>query len=82
MHIAYTLRLFSLYFRTDPIRIPQLHVLTERDDWKALVDSVQKDRARLTEECAALENQLELANIENERLSKELEIASGKVILG
>ena len=56
--------------------------MSERDDWKALVDSVQKDRARLTEECAALENQLELANIENERLNKELEIASGRMILG
>eukprot|EP01041_Mallomonas_annulata_P002586 gene2586-5058_t len=36
--------------------------LQERDDWKALVDSVQKDRDRLQDECLRLENALENAN--------------------
>lgn len=36
--------------------------LQERDDWKALVDSVQKDRDRLHDECLRLETELENAN--------------------
>ena len=36
--------------------------LQERDDWKALVDSVQKDRDRLHDECLRLETELEHAN--------------------
>ena len=56
--------------------------LQERDDWKALVESVQSDRARLQDHCSNLEQQIELTNIEIDRLNKELEIASGRVILG
>ena len=55
--------------------------LQERDDWKALVESVQEDRSRLQDECVKLETQLELSKIDIERLNKELEIASGRVIL-
>lgn len=33
--------------------------LQERDDWKALVDSIQKDRDRLQDECLRLETALE-----------------------
>lgn len=32
--------------------------LQERDDWKALVDSVQRDRGRLQEECNIMEREL------------------------
>ena len=35
--------------------------LQERDDWKALLESVQEDRERLQEDCNRLESQLELA---------------------
>jgi len=36
--------------------------LQERDDWKALVDSVQKDRDRLHDECIRLETSLNQAH--------------------
>ena len=35
--------------------------LQERDDWKALLESVQEDRVRLQEECTKLEQQFEMA---------------------
>ena len=35
--------------------------LQERDDWKALLESVQEDRERLQEDCSRLEDQLEMA---------------------
>jgi hypothetical protein len=47
--------------------------LQERDDWRALIDSVQKDRARLQEQCGALESALDAANAEVIALSNELE---------
>jgi uncharacterized protein YlxW (UPF0749 family) len=47
--------------------------LQERDDWRALIDSVQKDRARLQEQCCALESALDAANAEVIALSEELE---------
>ena len=43
----------------------------ERDDWKALVESVQKDRSRLQEECARLELSLEEAKEQISRLEEE-----------
>lgn len=49
------------------------HRLQERDDWRSLIDSVQKDRARLQEECNALETTLELAKEEIAELQDELE---------
>jgi len=44
----------------------------ERDDWKALVDSVQKDRSRLQELCTTLESELETCRHENEELRAQL----------
>ena len=46
--------------------------LQERDDWKALVDSVQRDRGRLQDECNAMERELAQAHEEIERLRAEL----------
>ena len=46
--------------------------LQERDDWKALVDSVQNDRSRLQDECFQLESKLEVAVQEINRLREEL----------
>ena len=40
------------------------------DDWKALVDSVQKDRSRLQDECHLLEEELSLAHEELNRLEE------------
>lgn len=37
--------------------------LQERDDWKALVDSIQKDRDRLQDECLRLETALEQSQV-------------------
>ena len=42
--------------------------LQERDDWKALLESVQEDRVRLQEECTKLEQQFDMAR---EMLSPE-----------
>lgn len=56
--------------------------LRERDDWKAVLDSVQKDRIRLSDECEALKRQLEKLQYENGRLQTEMEVNSGKLILG
>lgn len=56
--------------------------LRERDDWKAVLDSVQKDRQRLSEECEALKKQLDELQSEQERLQTEMEVHSGKLILG
>lgn len=47
--------------------------LKERDDWRALIDSVQKDRARLQEECCVLESALDASNSEVEMLRSEIE---------
>ena len=47
--------------------------LQERDDWKSLIDSVQKDRARLQDECCNLESELEIAKCEILELRVELE---------
>lgn len=44
--------------------------LQERDDWKALVDSVQKDRSRLQDECHQLEEELSAAYDELHRLEQ------------
>lgn len=35
--------------------------LQERDDWKALLESVQEDRVRLQDECNRLENRVDMA---------------------
>lgn len=43
--------------------------LQERDEWKALVDSITRDRARLQEECVKLEIQLEDARNQSPKLS-------------
>ena len=56
--------------------------LRERDDWKAVLDSVQKDRQRLSDECETLKSQLDILRSKNERLQKETEVHSGKLILG
>jgi hypothetical protein len=44
--------------------------LQERDDWKALVDSVQKDRIRLQEECNKMERELTSALDEIDHLQR------------
>lgn len=49
------------------------HRLQERDDWRSLIDSVQKDRSRLQEECNTLETALEMAREEITTLQEELE---------
>jgi septal ring factor EnvC (AmiA/AmiB activator) len=46
--------------------------LQERDDWKSLVESVQKDRNRLHEDCVQLEAELEEARRELEELRDEV----------
>ena len=56
--------------------------LRERDDWKAVLDNVQKDRNRLFDECEALKMQLNDLRCENERLQREVELHDGKLILG
>lgn len=48
-------------------------MLQERDDWRALIDNVQKDRARLQEECCVLEANLDAANEEITNLKDEIE---------
>lgn len=60
--------------------------LQERDDWKALVDSVQKDRSRLQDECLSLDQKLqqtldmvEELTKENDRYSRLLESTSTPV---
>mmetsp|Transcript_395 Transcript_395/g.740 ORF Transcript_395/g.740 Transcript_395/m.740 type:complete len:371 (-) Transcript_395:81-1193(-) len=49
--------------------------LQERDDWKALVDSVQKDRQRLQDECNALEHELMNARLQIDTLLEAAERA-------
>jgi hypothetical protein len=49
----------------------------ERDDWKALLDSVQRDRSRLQDECARLAGELEQARAEATVLEQELHHAQG-----
>jgi DNA repair exonuclease SbcCD ATPase subunit len=44
----------------------------ERDDWKSLVSSIQKDRSRLQEECSQLESNLNDANMKIMSLEQEL----------
>ena len=46
--------------------------LQERDDWKSLVESVQKDRNRLHDDCIRLESSLEEAQHELQRLQEEI----------
>lgn len=46
--------------------------LQERDDWKSLVESVQKDRARLQDECTRLESSLDEAKVQIQGLQDEL----------
>jgi ABC-type transporter Mla subunit MlaD len=48
-------------------------MLRERDDWRALIDNVQKDRARLQEEVCALEAGLDSANEEIAKLRDDIE---------
>lgn len=47
--------------------------LQERDDWKSLIDSVQKDRSRLQEECNQLESKIEDCTAEIDYLKVELQ---------
>lgn len=47
--------------------------LQERDDWKALVESVQRDRSRLQDECNNLEHQLLLAREEIIKLKESIQ---------
>eukprot|EP00598_Pedospumella_elongata_P015454 CAMPEP_0185000786 /NCGR_PEP_ID=MMETSP1098-20130426/69189_1 /TAXON_ID=89044 /ORGANISM="Spumella elongata, Strain CCAP 955/1" /LENGTH=151 /DNA_ID=CAMNT_0027527999 /DNA_START=97 /DNA_END=549 /DNA_ORIENTATION=+ len=54
------------------------HRLQERDDWRSLIDSVQKDRSRLQEECNTLETALEMAREEITTLQEELERKNGE----
>jgi len=49
------------------------HRLQERDDWKSLIDSVQKDRSRLQDQCSNLELQLEQAQNEVLELKTQLD---------
>jgi septal ring factor EnvC (AmiA/AmiB activator) len=53
-------------------------MLQERDDWRALIDNVQKDRARLQEEVCALEVGLDSANEEIAKLRDEIEYLSAQ----
>ncbi|KAJ1397444.1 hypothetical protein B484DRAFT_458698 [Ochromonadaceae sp. CCMP2298] len=46
--------------------------LQERDDWKSLIDSVQKDRSRLQTQCCELEVELEQSRGEVADLEAEL----------
>lgn len=51
----------------------------ERDDWKALVDSVQRDRAQLQEENNALKARLEAESEKNNMLQNEIIILSEEI---
>lgn len=51
--------------------------LQERDDWKSLVDSVQRDRARLQDECHRLETELEEARAQQTALQEQLQARHG-----
>ena len=51
--------------------------LQERDDWKSLVDSVQRDRARLQDECHRLETELEEARAQQTALQGQLQARNG-----
>lgn len=48
------------------------HKLQERDDWKTLIDNMQKDRTRLSEECIQLRSQLQSATYEISLLHDEM----------
>lgn len=48
------------------------HKLQERDDWKTLIDNMQKDRTRLSEECIQLRSQLQSATYEISLLHDEI----------
>lgn len=48
------------------------HKLQERDDWKTLIDNMQKDRTRLSEECIQLRSQLQSATYEISLLHDEV----------
>lgn len=65
------------YFRVLSEQLKQVGTtkqrLQERDDWRSLIDSVQKDRARLQEQCCALESAVESSNQEILDLRAELE---------
>lgn len=51
--------------------------LQERDDWKALVESVQSDRARIQEMNNDLEAKLQQANMEIAKLNEQLGAKGG-----
>ena len=51
--------------------------LQERDDWKALVESVQSDRARIQEMNNELEEKLEQASMVIAQLQKQLGAKGG-----
>lgn len=63
----------TLRVENDHLRVenPKKWRFQERDDWKALVESVQKDRSRLQEDCVRLENCLEEAKEQISRLEEE-----------
>ena len=54
--------------------------LKERDDWRALIESVQSDRSRLQEECCALESALDVANQDIANLKEQVESLSGAAL--
>jgi hypothetical protein len=81
-HFQHSLSLISSKFQRDYYKsyAEQLKVenskkwrLQERDDWKALVDSVQRDRSRLQDECNTLEAELQTS--QEEILSLKLLLA-------
>lgn len=50
--------------------------LQERDDWKCLVDSMQRDRDRLHDECMRLDSELLISKSQVQRLNEEVEYLS------
>lgn len=51
------------------------HRLQERDDWKSLIDNVQKDRERLQVQCYSLEAELQQSRLDIKLLREELQKA-------
>lgn len=51
--------------------------LQERDDWKSLVDSIQKDRARLQDECLTLQVSLDTSHENEAKLKGEIDELRG-----
>lgn len=77
MQVVETLEAERDYFKSHAEQLKQVNStkyrLQERDDWKSLIDSVQKDRNRLQEDCIALEHQLQQSKSEIEYLRGELQ---------